>query len=260
AHAKQKIELLFCHEPATLAMQRLARRSEFQHLARHRDVALARHERERFRRCYQCLRTGIVAIVDDCNVAEVENLPPLVGGLEAGQRFGNLCRRDASRHGDRCRRQHVMDVMSAQQGAGNRLANAICHQIKAGASSSEQLDVLRAYIGIRRESEKDALALEVAAKLRTVFVVSIQEGGAARSERRNQFEFCTRDAGDGIKILQMNRGYRRNYSVVRMCNSRQGGYLTRMRHPHFDDGDLVFWLQLQQSKRQSKMIVEVAFR
>src|SRR3954466_1168675 len=52
----------------------------------------------------------------------------------------------------------------------------------------------------------------------------------------------------------------RHYANVGMSDLSQRRDLTRVRHPEFDDRDLVLGLELQQLQRQSKVIVEVSFR
>ena len=50
-----------------------------------------------------------------------------------------------------------------------------------------------------------------------------------------------------------------DHALIRVRDVGQGGDLSGVRHPHFDDGEVVLRLQGEQTEGQSEMIVEVAF-
>src|SRR3954471_8884544 len=104
------------------------------------------------------------------------------------------------------------------------------------------------------------LAVEVAAELRDVFVVCVQNGGRAGVKLLDELVLRACDVGDGRKKLQMDRSNVRNYPDVRMSDLSERGNLTRVRHPEFDDRDLVLGFELKQLQWQSEMVVEVPFR
>ena len=67
-------------------MQFLARRAQFQHLARDHDAALCRHAGQRVHHCIEGRWIGIVAIVDDRDVAHLDDRPTFVRGGQSRQR------------------------------------------------------------------------------------------------------------------------------------------------------------------------------
>src|SRR5258708_38669031 len=95
--------------------------------------------------------------------------------------------------------------MFAGQGGRNRFANAACNQFEAGTFNATKLYVLRADVGRTLDAEGQHLAVEVAAKLRYIFVVGVQHGGPAGVQALDQLILGARDLGYRLEKLEMRR-------------------------------------------------------
>ncbi len=111
-------------------MQFFACRAQFQHLARDHDAALRRHRGQRVHHRVQGRWIGIVTIVDDRDVAQLDDRPPFVRGSESRQRASGFGEAQPSFHSDRDRGQRVIDVVRAHQGQGRTFAAAAGHDIE----------------------------------------------------------------------------------------------------------------------------------
>jgi hypothetical protein len=157
-------------------MQLLASRPELKHFSGDRDVTSAWHERERFYGRSQRLRTGIVAIVDDANVAELENLPSLVACFKIWESSGDLRKRNTPLDRDCGSRKHVIDIMTPEQGTNHWGPRTLNYQVETSSTGAQQFDILCANIGCRRVySKENYVTIEISPKLRNVLIVRIQK-------------------------------------------------------------------------------------
>src|SRR5947209_20136816 len=98
-------------------------------------------------------------------------------------------------------------------------------------------------------------AMKVAAKLRYVGIVCVQKRDPTGREGGDQLILRAGDSSDSFrKEFQMNRGDRSHYSPVRSCDFAECCDFSRVRHSHFDHGNVVFRLELQKLERQTEMI------
>ena len=109
-------------------------------------------------------------------------------------------------------------------------------------------------------AERHDFAVEIAAKLRNVGIIGVQDGDAARRQRRYQFIFRARHIGQAAEKFHVHRAHQRDYADLRLRDLCQRGDLAGMRHAHLDHSDVVLALQAQQLQRQAEVIVEIAFR
>ncbi len=71
-------------------MQFLARWPKFQHLSRNHDSSFRRHRSQRIHHCIQGRWIGIVTIVDDRDVAHLDDRTAFVSRNQRGQRAGGF--------------------------------------------------------------------------------------------------------------------------------------------------------------------------
>ena len=110
-------------------MQFLARRPQFQHFSRDHNPPLRVHRGQGIDHRVQRLRIGIVAIVNDRDVTQLDNLSALVRRsrvASAATASETSCR--APPHGNR--RQRVQNVVLAHQRQTRVLARATDHDVK----------------------------------------------------------------------------------------------------------------------------------
>src|SRR5258708_19293018 len=93
--------------------------------------------------------------------------------------------------------------MFAGQRKRNCFANAASNQFEAGTFNATKLHVLRADVGRTLDAESQHLAVEVAAKLRYIFVVGVQHGGPAGVQALDPLILRARALGPGLEKLQM---------------------------------------------------------
>ena len=86
SHADKNINLLFAEMLSCGVMHFFARRTELQHFSRDHDATPRLHRSESVNHGAQRLRIGIVAIVDDGDVTQLENLSALVGRSKRRER------------------------------------------------------------------------------------------------------------------------------------------------------------------------------
>src|SRR5208337_5321435 len=104
-----------------------------------------------------------------------KNLPAFVGRFERWQRRGDLRWRNAVLQGNRASRQNIVDVVSAQQRARERLTKPAGHQVETRPSGSQQFDVFRSRIGGRLQPEHHHGSVKITAELGNIFIVGVQE-------------------------------------------------------------------------------------
>src|SRR5436305_12426992 len=88
-------------------------------------------------------------------------------------------------------------------------------------------------------------AVEIASKLRDVFVVGVEDGKRAWVELLDQLVFCARNVGDGGKEFQVHGANVGDDADVGMSEFRKRSNLARVRHTKFKDCDLLSGLKLQ---------------
>ena len=87
----------------------------------------------------------------------------------------------------------------------------------------------------------------------SAFRMAVPSGG----EGLDQFVFSARNVSNGVEEFKMHRSYVGDHSGFRLSDLGQRCDLAGVRHAHFDDGDVVLGLELQEHQRQSEVIVEV---
>ena len=86
---------------------------------------LCLHRSERIDHGLQRFRIGIVAIVDDGDVTQLENLSALVGGRKRGERGDGFCMASIPRsQADGDRGQSVQDIVFADEREASHVARA----------------------------------------------------------------------------------------------------------------------------------------
>src|SRR3954466_10139043 len=109
------------------------------------------------------------------------------------------------------------------------------------------------------DAKLNHFAVKVPAKLRHVGIVGIQKRDSTGRERGDQLILRTGDSGDSFwKEFEMNWGDRSYHSPVWFGDFAQRCDFSSVRHSHFDHGNVVFRLELQKLKRQTKMIIQIA--
>ena len=103
-------------------------------------------------------------------------------------------------------------------------------------------------------------AVKVAAKLRDVRIIGVEVGVASGGQRLDELVLGARDAILRFKVLQMREADVGNHAFIRRGNLRKARDLTRVRHAHLDDGEVMLRLQPQQLHGQAKVVVQIAQR
>ena len=108
-------------------------------------------------------------------------------------------------------------------------------------------------IGAGAAAEIDHAAGKIAAKLRGISIVAVEEGDAVRGQRGHQFELGAGDAGLAVgEVFNVRRADVGDHAPVGRGDARQRGDFARVVHAHFDDGDLVLRHQAQQLQGQAE--------
>ncbi len=235
-------------------------RPEFQHFSRDHNATPRLHRRKRIDHGTQRLRIGIVAIVDDRDVTQLENLPALVGRRESQPARRRLPTAFSPRARPTATAASAFRMLCSPT-SGKRACSRTAgdHHVKLRSLRAAAVHILRPHVGCGSRPVGDHLALEVAAELRNVFVVGIEHSRSAGGQRLNQFVLRPRNSSDRIKKLQMHGSNVGDHANLGLRDFRQRANLARMRHPHFDDRDVMLRFQFQEHERQAEMIIEVAF-
>ena len=206
----------------------------------------------------QCFGIRVVAVVENGRAADLDHLAALVAGGERRDRLHRGIEIDArfKRHGEtgqgiRCvvRAQHVQREVALM--LPRAIANVQAIEI---FGDRENLRV-----GAWAAAEIHHAAVKIAAKLRGVGIVAIQEGDAVRGQRCNQFEFGAGNAGLALfEVLNVRRAHVGDHAPVGRGDARQGGDLAGVIHAHLDDGDFVLRREAQQLQGQAEAVVEIA--
>ena len=122
------------------------------------------------------------------------------------------------------------------------LPHSIQHHVKLRALGAPALHILSSNVGYRAHSVGYNLAFEVAAELRNVFVIGIEHGDSSGGERLDELILRARNAGKRIKKLQVHGSDVGHNANVGPRDLRQRANFSGMRHPHFDDRDIVLGL------------------
>ena len=147
----------------------------------------------------QRLGVGVIAVVDDRRARDVQDFSAAAVWLQCGdgRSAGSQGHAGFEPAGNGCER--IGDVVAAEQGQrdGNFFFDRV--HIEAHAFAAQFFNILRAEVSSRRSAEGDDAAVEVAAELRDVAIISIQKSGALRAvQAGDQFILCARDASDTI--------------------------------------------------------------
>ena len=242
-----------------LAMHLFPQRAEFQHLACDHNAALRVHPRQCVYHRVQRLRIRIVAIVDDRDVTQLENLPALVGGLERRQCRNRLRETHAARARHRNRRQRIQNVVLSHQRQPRVVPPARAHHVELGSFRALRHHILRPHFCRGLGPVRNHFPLVVAPELRNVLIVSVQNGCPCGRERFDQLVFRPRDSRKRIEKLEVDRRHVGHHSNFGLRDLRQRANFPRVRHPHLDHRQVVLRFQFQKHQRQPEMIVEVAF-
>src|SRR5271165_1381076 len=131
-----------------------------------------------------------------------------------------------------------------QMKAGVRLTRANPDALALG---TERFDRLSLRIGVWTSAKIDCLTAEVAAELRHVRVVAIEKGDSVRGQRFDQFIFGAGNAGDAVgKKLRVSIADISDDSPVGCGDAGERGNFAGAGHAHFDNGNLMFGLKLEQ--------------
>src|SRR6266545_3910576 len=156
--------------------------------------------------------------------------------------------------------QGVRDVVRAYQGQSGALAHTVHNDIEGRALCPEGLDILGADVGGFAYAVQNDFPRKIATELRDVFVVGVENSGAAGREGRDQFVLGASDAGERIEIFEVNGRDDGDHSDFRLGDFCERRDFAGVRHAHLDNGHLLFRLQLKQHQGKAEMIVEVPLR
>ena len=135
----------------------------------------------------------------------------------------------------------------------------------AGAVADvEAVEVLRCgenlWITAGAAAEIDDAAGKIAAELRGVGIVAVEEGDAIRGEGGDEFEFGARDAGVALlKVLNVRGTDVGDDAPIGRGDAGQRSDLAGVIHSHFDDGDFVLRGEAEELQRQAEVIIQIAF-
>ncbi len=124
------------------AMHLVSRWTEFQHFAGDHHAPSCFHRSQGIDHGMQRLRIRIVAIVDDRDVTQLENLPTLVGRHQTGQRLDGFRKLQPANYANANRSQGIQDVVFSDQGQMRVYAAPGCDHVKFRALRAAGLYVL----------------------------------------------------------------------------------------------------------------------
>ena len=136
---------------------------------------------------------------------------------------------------------------------------AIRHNFERRAKLTTRFNLSRRDVRRFVQSEGNDLSVKVAAELRDILIVSVQDRDTARVQRLDELVLGARDRRDGFKKLQVHRRDHGHDTAIRLRQPGERGDLAGMRHPHFEHCNFVLWLELQQLQRHAEMIIQIAF-
>src|ERR1700756_972816 len=146
------------------AMHFCSRGTKLQHFPRNHDTTSGFHRGQGVDHGVERLWIGIVAIVDDCDVTQLENLAAFIRRGESCQRVHRFRRlqptSDADGHGGK----GIQNVVFSDQRYTRVLATSGYDQVKLRTFRATSLRVLSSYICRDARSVGDDLAFEIAAE------------------------------------------------------------------------------------------------
>src|SRR5689334_19069984 len=102
--------------------------------------------------------------------------------------------------------------MTSKQRQFGRSDHSAGVNFKTRSAWTQIFDCLRRDVGCMRNAELNHFAAKIAAKLRDIRIVGIQECHSAWGKGCNELVFCASDARNTIrKKLKMNGGHRHNH-------------------------------------------------
>ena len=114
-------------------------------------------------------------------------------------------------------------------------------------------------IGAGTAAEVDDAAGKIAAKLRSVGVVAVEEGDAVRGQRGDQLEFGASNARLALgKIFNVRGADVGDHAPVGRGDARQRGNLAGVIHAHLDHGEFVLRHEAQQLQGQAEIVIQIA--
>src|SRR5258708_11002293 len=111
-------------------MYLLAGCTKFQHLARYYNSSASRHCRQSLDRRHKRLRTGIVTIVEDRDVTQLDDLSTFIGRFERWQNGCDFGGHDTMLECDCSRYKHVVDIVRSQHRTAHGLSQFLLHEIE----------------------------------------------------------------------------------------------------------------------------------
>ncbi len=169
-----------------------------------------------------------------------------VAGTQIGQGGGAVGKRHTALEADGDGRQRVRDVVPAGQ------LEADLGAFAAGEGGEEDTfeavvdDLLGADLRAPVDAIENIALAQPAAESGDVGVVGIEECEAILGERGDELVLGARDAGDAVgKVLEVHRRDVRDDAPVGLGDVCERGNLAGVVHAHFDDGEVVFGLELE---------------
>ena len=260
-HADDQIEAGFGGGAAAGGVQRgpCSPSSSISPATRMRRPARARGERANHGA--QRLGIGVVAVIQHCGAGDLDDLAALVAGGERFESAATAASRSTPASSATARPAMAFDALCAPSRCSVKVAFAL-----AGAKADVQAveifsrgENLR--IGAWAGAEVNNAARKIAAKLRDIGIVAIEESDAVGGQRGHQLELGARDAGLALgKIFNVRGADVGDDAPVGRGDARQRGNFAGVVHAHFDHGEFVLRLEAQQLQRQAEGVVQIALR
>ena len=206
-------------------MQRRAGRSEFEHVAKHRDTPAVRPDlrlAEQVQRGGDRSGVGVVALIDDQGRAagqiDFDRCAAAAYRFQFGQRQRSEREVGASQHGGCQHRKRIGDKVTARRAdlVGEFGSENIRHHGRA-MRMQRAFDETR--VGLRvlaeRHDARDARLLRAALELRKLRDVAVDDRGAARLEAQKDFGFSVGDFVERTEEFEMHRRDGRDHRHMR---------------------------------------------
>ena len=158
---------------------------------------------------FERFRIGVVAVIDDRGVADVQHLAALVRRLQPAGGGDAIGQRNARFDAGRNRCHHVPDVMPAKERQRHRCLLCAGRDVKPHTRCAKLLDLFCAGIGARTHAEIDRAPVKVAPELPHIRVVAIEDCDAGSGQALYQLIFSARDAQPRHQENSGHEHYRR---------------------------------------------------
>ena len=169
----------------------------------------------------------------------------LLDGKPVNASYSSCCQCIVDHMDPRCRNKHIKSILAKMNTAGNAL-------------ESFALDLIRIYISLCIESEKYRFDAIVFTYCRQFIVITIQNNMSFRVHGLKDLCFGFEHTIAVSEIFEMAGSDICDHTGIRSGDLCQSGHLAKITDSHFQNCDLIFISQAENSQRKSQFIIKVS--